>query len=48
MGPPISTKKLIEEGTWETRKEILGWMLDGITKTISLPQPKNVTKYYSS
>jgi hypothetical protein len=40
MGPPISTKKLIEEGTWKTRKEILGWMLDGITRTISLPQPK--------
>ena len=40
MGPPISTKKLIEVGTWETHKEILGWMLDGITRTISLPQPK--------
>ena len=30
MGPPISLKKLIAEGTWETWKEILGWLLDGI------------------
>ena len=40
MGPAISTKKLIAEGTWETRKEILGWLLDGIARTIELPQRK--------
>ena len=40
MGPPISPKKLEEEGAWETRKEILGWLLDGIQKTIQLPPDK--------
>ena len=40
MGPPISPKKLEEEGAWETRKEILGWVLDGIQKTIQLPPDK--------
>ena len=40
MGPAISNKKLIEEGTWETRKEILGWLLDGIARTIELPPKK--------
>jgi hypothetical protein len=40
MGPAISTKKLIAEGTWETRKEILGWLLDGIARTIELPPAK--------
>ena len=40
MGPPISPKKLEEEGTWEKRKEILGWLLDGIQKTIQLPSDK--------
>lgn len=34
MGPPISPKKLEEEGPWEARKEILGWILDGIARTI--------------
>ena len=43
MGPAVSTKKLIAEGTWETRKEILGWVLDGIKRTIELP-PDKVTK----
>ena len=38
---PISQKKLAEgEGVWETRKEILGWIFDGITRTIQLPPPK--------
>ena len=27
---PISVKKLKEEGVWETRKEILGWLFDGV------------------
>ena len=40
MGPPISVKKLISEGTWETRKEIIGWLLDGISLTIELPTTK--------
>ena len=40
MGPPISVKKLISEGTWETRKGILGWLLDGIALTIELPTTK--------
>lgn len=40
MGPAISTKKLMAEGTWETRKEILGWMIDGIARTIELPEKK--------
>jgi hypothetical protein len=39
-GPPISPKKLEEEGPWETRKEILGWVLDGIARTIQLPTKK--------
>ena len=41
---PISQKKLDQgEGIWETRKEILGWIFDGIKRTIELPQQK-VTK----
>ena len=40
MGPPIAPKKLEEEGAWETRKEILGWILDGIARTIQLPVNK--------
>ena len=34
------TQKLEEEGAWETRKEIIGWLLDGIQKTIQLPPDK--------
>ena len=41
MGPAISTKKLIDKGTWETRKEILGWLIDGIARTIELPPKKS-------
>ena len=40
MGPPISAKKLADEGPWETQKEILGWVLDGVARTIHLPQNK--------
>ena len=40
MGPPVSEKKLIADGTWATRKEILGWMFDGIERTIELPEAK--------
>ena len=34
MPPPISIKKLEEEGVWETQKIILGWLLNSIAKTI--------------
>ena len=38
---PISQQKLEKgDGLWQTRKEILGWILDGINKTITLPQDK--------
>ena len=40
MGSAISKKKLEQEGAWETRKEILGWVLDGIARTIQLPKDK--------
>jgi len=40
MGPAVSTKKLIAEGTWESKKEILGWLIDGMARTISLPPEK--------
>ena len=40
MEPPISAKKLVEEGAWETKKEILGWLLDGLARTIQLPHHK--------
>jgi hypothetical protein len=43
MGPPVSLKKLVAEGTWETRKEILGWLFDGIARTIELPENKGRT-----
>jgi hypothetical protein len=38
---PVSLKKLKQgEGTWETRKEILGWVFDGARRCIKLPQNK--------
>ena len=40
MGPPISEKKLTEEGLWQTCKEILGWTFDGIQRTIELAPQK--------
>ena len=43
MGPAISTKKLIAEGTWKTRKDILGWLIDGIARTIELTPKKAET-----
>jgi hypothetical protein len=30
MGPPVSEQKLIEDGTWVLRKEVLGWLFDGL------------------
>jgi hypothetical protein len=40
MGPLVSEKKLIEDGTWALRKEVLGWLFDGLARTIELPQKK--------
>jgi hypothetical protein len=40
MAHPVSEKKLIEDGIWDTRKEILGWLFDGMSRTIKLPQQK--------
>lgn len=38
---PVSLKKLKEgEGVWAFRKEILGWIFDGIHRTIELPPGK--------
>jgi len=37
----ISIKKLKQgDGMWDTRKEILGWLFDGVTRCISLPENK--------
>jgi len=40
MTHPVSEKKLIADGIWNTRKEILGWLFDGMARTIELPQQK--------
>jgi hypothetical protein len=38
---PISEKKLLKgDGRWDTKKEILGYMLDGINRTIQLPKDR--------
>ena len=38
---PISQKKMkAGDGTWDTTKEILGWILDGLNYTIQLPPTK--------
>ena len=38
---PVSLKKLRQgEGTWDTRKEILGWVFDGARRCIELPDSK--------
>jgi hypothetical protein len=35
---PVSIKKLQKgDGRWDTRKEVLGYMLDGIRRTVQLP-----------
>ena len=40
-GDSISIKKLLEgEGVWDTRKQMLGWIFDGITRCIELPEKK--------
>jgi len=41
---PISLKKLKEgDGHWDTQKEILGWLFNGLTKCMQLP-PAKVSK----
>ena len=40
MAHPVSEKKLFEDGIWDTRKEILGWLFDGMARTIELPHHK--------
>jgi len=38
---PIAMKKLLQgDGLWKTSKESLGWLFDGITRSISLPPTK--------
>jgi len=38
---PIAIKKLKQgDGLWDTKKEILGWLFDGITRTMQLPAGK--------
>ena len=39
---PISYKKLVldGEGVWDVRKEILGWIFDGLDRTMQLPATK--------
>ena len=37
---PVHPKKIHTEGTWEPIKEVLGWIMDGVTRCISLPAAK--------
>jgi hypothetical protein len=40
-GDPISRKKMLAgDGVWAVRKEIIGWMFDGTSRTIELPPDK--------
>ncbi|KAG7352982.1 hypothetical protein IV203_009030 [Nitzschia inconspicua] len=40
MEDPISIKKLASEGTWSTTKEVLGWLLNGQERTVSITYQK--------
>jgi hypothetical protein len=40
MAHPVLEKKLFENGIWDTRKEILGWLFVGMARTIKLPHHK--------
>ncbi|KAG7339093.1 hypothetical protein IV203_025823 [Nitzschia inconspicua] len=40
MEDPISIKKLASEGTWSTTKEVLGWLLNGQQRTVSITNQK--------
>jgi hypothetical protein len=45
---PISYKKLLAgDGIWAVRKEILGWIFDGILRTMELP-PEKIEKIMES
>ena len=40
-GDSVSMKKLIQgEGLWATCKELLGWVFDGVTRCLELPEGK--------
>ena len=40
-GGSISISKLLEgKGVWDTREDILGWIFDGVTRCIELPEKK--------
>jgi hypothetical protein len=36
MAHPVSEKKIFEDVIWDTHKEILGWLFDGMARTIDL------------
>jgi hypothetical protein len=39
---PVAMKKLLQgDGLWETRKELLGWVFDGVHRCIELPTEKH-------
>ena len=39
---PVAMKKLLQgDGLWATRKELLGWVFDGIKRCIELPPEKH-------
>eukprot|EP00529_Nitzschia_sp_RCC80_P036541 CAMPEP_0113446710 /NCGR_PEP_ID=MMETSP0014_2-20120614/3854_1 /TAXON_ID=2857 /ORGANISM="Nitzschia sp." /LENGTH=197 /DNA_ID=CAMNT_0000337825 /DNA_START=47 /DNA_END=637 /DNA_ORIENTATION=+ /assembly_acc=CAM_ASM_000159 len=40
MEDPISHKKLLLDGIWATTKEILGWLFNGKTRTLSITTDK--------
>jgi hypothetical protein len=40
MEDPISISKLTSEGPWSTTKEVLGWVLNGQHRTVSITQAK--------
>ena len=45
---PISYKKLLAgDGIWAVRKEVLGWIFDGILRTMELP-PEKIEKIMAS
>jgi hypothetical protein len=45
---PVSFKKLLAgDGIWAVRKEVLGWIFDGILRTMELP-PEKITKLLDS
>jgi hypothetical protein len=44
---PASVKKVLKyDATWATRKTVLGWVLDTVTKTIQLP-PHRVERLHT-